>query len=357
MLPPALDLRAMRRLRPNYINPSHEAAVVPIAPASVSMVSMGALERIYRIERLLKHNRAVPIRRLVEELEVSRATVKRDIAYLRDRLNAPIVWDRDLQGYRFDGDYSLPALYLTGAELQALLVLDHLVGRIQPELLGTYTAPLRNLLQKLLGGPEPTAQELMRRVRIVPAASRPVAIEHFQAVCTAVLTRRRLELLYFSRTRNESTRREVSPQRLVHYRDHWYMDAWCHLRQALRSFALDAIQQVAVLDSPAVEIPAEQLDRELGAGYGIFSGPETRRARLRFSPRMARWVSRERWHAEQCGRFLPDGGYLLEVPYSEDRELIMDLLRYGPDVEVLEPEELRRKVRQSLLEALQQYQN
>lgn len=318
---------------------------------------MGALERIYKIERFLKHNRAVSLRRLVEELEVSRATVKRDIAYLRDRLNAPIVWDRNLRGYRFQGDYSLPALYLTGAELQALLVLDHLIARIQPELLGTYTAPLRQLLQKLLGGPERTVQELMRRVRIAPAASRPVPVEHFQAVCAAILMRRRLDLLYFSRTRNENTHRQVSPQRLVHYRDNWYMDAWCHYREALRSFALDAMQQIAVLDTPATEIPEEQLDRELGGGYGIFCGPETRRARLRFSPRMARWVSRERWHRDQCGRFLPDGGYLLELPYSEDRELIMDLLRYGPDVEVLEPEELRRKVRQSLLETLQQYQS
>lgn len=318
---------------------------------------MGALERIYKIERLLKRNRAVPMRRLIEELEVSPATIKRDIAYLRDRLNAPIVWDRNLRGYRLDGDYSIPALYLTGAELQALLVLDHLIARIQPELLGSYTAPLRNLLQKLLGGPEPTLEELMRRVRIVPAASRPVAVEHFQAVCTALLTRRRLDLVYFSRTRNETTRREVSPQRLVHYRDNWYMDAWCHLRQALRSFALDAIQEVTILESPALEIASEQLDRELGAGYGIFCGPETRRARLRFSPRMARWVSRERWHAEQSGHFLPDGSYILEVPYSEDRELIMDLLRYGPDVEVLAPEELRQKVQQSLLATLRQYQN
>ncbi len=321
------------------------------------MFSMGALERIYRIERLLKNNRAVSIRRLIDELEVSQATIKRDIAYLRDRLNAPIVWDRTLRGYRLEGEYSIPALYLTGAEIQALLVLDHLVARIQPGLLGTYTAPLRNLLQKLLGGPDRTAEELMRRVRIVPAASRPVAVEHFQAVCTGILTRRRLELLYFSRARNETTRREVSPQRLVHYRDNWYLDAWCHLREALRSFALDAIQQVTVLESPALEIPVEQLDRELGAGYGIFCGPQTRRASLRFSPRMARWVSRERWHAAQSGRFLPDGSYLLEVPYTEDRELLMDLLRYGPDVEVLEPKELRHKIRHALQQALNQYQN
>ncbi len=318
---------------------------------------MGVLERVYRIERLLKQNRAVPMRRLLEELEVSRSTVKRDLDYLRDRLNAPIVWDAELGGYRFDGDYSIPALYLTASEIQALLVLDHLVGRIQPELLGPHVASLRKLLEKLLGGPEGAARELTRRIRIVPAASRPVAAEHFQAVSSALLSRRRLEMVYYTRTRDQRTRRQVSPQRLVYYRDNWYLDAWCHLKDDLRSFALDAICEAQVLETPAIEIPVQELDRELGAGYGIFVGPRTRRARLRFTPRMARWVSRERWHAEQSGRFEPDGSYLLEVPYTDDRELIMDVLRFGPDVEVLAPEELRQRVQQALREALRLYES
>ncbi len=318
---------------------------------------MGALERLYHIERLLKHNRAVPMRRLLEELEVSRATVKRDLAYLRDRLNAPVVWDRELRGYRLQGEYSIPALYLNAAEIQALLVLDHLVGRIQPELLGPHVASLRALLEKLLGGPDRRAEQIMRRIRIVPAASRPVAAEHFQAVSSALLSRKRLEMVYYSRARGERSRREVSPQRLVHYRDNWYMDAWCHLKDGLRSFALDAIEQAELLDVPALEIPDERLDRELGAGYGIFSGPETRLAVLRFTPRMARWVSRERWHERQAGRFEADGAYVLEVPYSEDRELIMDVLRYGPDVEVIAPEELREKVRGALAGALRLYES
>jgi len=317
---------------------------------------MGALERLYHIERLLKQNRAVPMRRLLEELEVSRATIKRDLAYLRDRLNAPVVWDPALRGYRLQGDYSIPALYLNAAEIQALLVLDHLVGRIQPELLGPHVASLRALLEKLLGGPDRRAEQIMRRIRIIPAASRPVAAEHFQAVSAALLSRKRLEMVYYSRARGERSRRQVSPQRLVHYRDNWYMDAWCHLKEGLRSFALDAIEQAELLDAPALEIADERLDRELGAGYGIFSGPETRLAVLRFTPRMARWVSRERWHAQQAGRFETDGAYVLEVPYSEDRELIMDLLRYGPDVEVIAPQELREKVRQALQGALRLYE-
>jgi predicted DNA-binding transcriptional regulator YafY len=172
-----------------------------------------------------------------------------------------------------------------------------------------------------------------------------VAADHFEAATAAVLGRRRISIVYYTRARDEETRREVSPQRLVHYRDNWYMDAWCHMREGLRSFALDAIRAAAVLEEPAVEIPDAQLDRELGSGYGIFSGVNTKQAVLRFAPVAARWVAQERWHSEQEGSFGPEGYYVLSVPYADDRELVRDILRHGADVEVLAPEQLRCAVR------------
>ena len=83
------------------------------------------------------------------------------------------------------------------------------------------------------------------------------------------------------------------------------------------------------------------LDGELGSGYGIFAGADTLCAVLRFSPRRARWVANEQWHPKQRGYYDQHGYYLLEFPYSDERELVMDILKYGPDVEVLAPPGLR----------------
>lgn len=58
---------------------------------------------------------------------------------------------------------------------------------------------------------------------------------------------------------------------------------------------------------------------------------------LRFSPDRASWVADERWHPQQVGRFQIDGSYELEVPCRDSRELVMDILRHGPDVEVSHP--------------------
>jgi predicted DNA-binding transcriptional regulator YafY len=277
------------------------------------------------------------------------------LTYLKDRLRAPIIWDRELRGYRLDGPFSLPAVYLNSAEIHALLVLHQLVARIQPSFLDEQLEPLRKLLHNLLGQADNDDNAVARRIRILPIASRPVSSQHFQTVCRALVARQRLQMKYYSRTRDQESERIVSPQRLVHYRDNWYMDAWCHSKCALRSFALDAIMEAAQLQEPVVEVPDDRLDRELGTGYGIFSGDQVQTAILRFSPVMARWVSREKWHHLQEGAFEADGSYTLKVPYSAERELVMDIMRFGPEAEVLGPPDLRESVSAALKKTLSVY--
>ena len=233
--------------------------------------------------------------------------------------------------------------------------MQHLLANLQPGLLEPHIKPLLSRLRSLLGSGEHSAEEVERRIRIIHLGARKVALPHFELVANAVLDRQRLQIAYVSRGTNERTEREISPQRLVHYRENWYCDAWCHLREDLRSFAVDAIQSAAPVDRKAKPIAERDLDEVLASGYGIFSGRKTTWAKLRFTAERARWVSVEAWHPEQKGRFEPDGRYLLELPFSDPRELAMDVLRHGPHVEVLEPASLRDAVRQQLAAALKQY--
>ena len=151
--------------------------------------------------------------------------------------------------------------------------------------------------------------------------------------------------------------RDVSPQRLVHYRNTWYLDAWCHRVDGLRRFALDAIQEATSLEAKARDVAMKQVQAEMDAGYGIYAGGSRQWARLLFAARAASWISREEWHPQQEGRWLDDGRYELRLPYLDDTELVMDLLRQGPVVEVLEPPELRAKMARRLHEAAAVYGN
>jgi len=324
---------------------------------------MDRTERFYKIDQLLQQRGVVPLNVFLDELGVSRATFKRDLEYMRDRLHAPIEWDRERRGYVFAGAqpgaprYQLPGLWFNASEIRALLTMQHMLSELQPGVLEPHIAPLRARLRSLLDVGDHPADEVERRVRLIHVGARRVTLPHFEAVANAVLKRQRLHIAYAGRSSNAVTEREISPQRLVHYRENWYVDAWCHLREDVRSFAIDAIQQAALVDKKSKNVPDKDLDEVLGSGYGIFSGKATQWAKLRFTASRARWVGAEQWHPKQKGAYEADGSYVLEVPYSDDRELIGDILRHGPEVEVLGPPALRRAVREQLNAALKRYKD
>jgi predicted DNA-binding transcriptional regulator YafY len=312
---------------------------------------MERTERFYKIQNLLRSRHVVSTQDFLAELGISRATFKRDLEYLRDRMHAPIVYDRDQEAYRFDpavadsGLWQLPGLWFSADELQALLTMDRLLGDLQPGVLSELIAPLRKRLKALLESGEHSADDIARRIKILSMGSRRVAPAHFRTIATAVLTRKRLKLRHERRQDGEVTDREVSPQRLVHYRDNWYLDAFCHKRQALRTFGLDAIESALVVpDKDVKEIAEETLERHYASGYGIFAGTVTQDAVLQFGAGSARWVSRETWHPDQVGTPQLDGTYLLQFPYAQEPELVMDILKYGADVVVLAPDSLRHAV-------------
>jgi predicted DNA-binding transcriptional regulator YafY len=186
-------------------------------------------------------------------------------------------------------------------------------------------------------------------------AARPAG-EWFQVLASATLQRRKLRLRYHGRGRDDLTERTVSPQRIVHYRDNWYLDAWCELRKSLRSFAVDRVKNASEMADKAKDIPEDDLNEHYASSYGIFAGKANKTAVLRFSAERARWVADERWHPEQVGQYLTDGSYELRIPYRNDRELLMDILRHGPEVVVVEPETLRKSVCERLKSALSRHE-
>jgi len=314
---------------------------------------MDRTERFYKINELLRAKKVVSFATLLTTLGVSRSTLKRDLKYLCDRMHNPIVHNRGLGGYQLAAPdpadkhpHELPGLWFSPTEIHALLTMQQLLAGLDAGgVLTTHIAPLMERLNALLGSEgNAEATELRQRVRIIRLAQRRLQSRHFEQVATALAQRKRLHIAYSARGNGSATERDISPLRLVHYRDNWYLDAWCHYRQQLRNFALDAITRLEPLNEPAREVSAAQLNSTFGPGYGIFSGGSVRWARLRFSPERARWVAQEQWHLEQSGQFEPSGSYLLRLPYTDHRELIMDILKHGTHCEVLGPPSLRQVV-------------
>jgi predicted DNA-binding transcriptional regulator YafY len=322
---------------------------------------MSINERVYQIDNLLHERRSITFQELLSRLEVSPATLKRDLAYMRDRLNAPIIFDKDLSGYRLDeqgvgAQYELPGLWFTAEEIYALLTMQHLLSNLDTGgLLGPHIKPLLSRLTVLLGNTDDAVDQVQKRIKVESMGARQVHLELFQVVASALVRRKRLIIEYHSRGSDETSTRELSPQRLMHYRGNWYLDAWCHTKNAMRNFAVDAIKKAEITEQVADDIPETQLNEVLATGYGIFSGKDVEWATLHFTAERARWVADERWHSKQKGKFLKDGTYELKVPYSDHRELIMDILKHGQYVTVVAPESLRQIVAETLKASIANY--
>ena len=321
---------------------------------------MDKFDRIFQLHVILSARRTpVPLEDLMARLECSRATLYRAVATLKDQLNAPISYDADRGGFLYErsaqGDtYELPGLWFSAQELQALAIMQRLLkdagGGLLEEHLGALTKRLADLTkhQRLNLGEAPA------RLRFPAIAGRPSG-EMFGIVATATLQRRKLWLQYHARSTDELTERTISPQRLVHYREGWYLDAWDDDKDALRSFAIDRIRRATVLEDAAYDVPESELDDHYASAYGIFGGKADKTAVLVFTAEHARWVADERWHPQQESRRLEDGRYELRIPYRESRELVMDVLRHGAGVEVVGPAELREQVQQELRAAMVRY--
>ncbi|HQT00569.1 MAG: hypothetical protein B7Y26_08925 [Hydrogenophilales bacterium 16-64-46] len=230
---------------------------------------MSKLDDLYRLHRLLDGRRTGLSRAdLIGAHGFARATLARLVADLRDKLNAPLIHDKERGGYRYDttdGHFALPGLWFTADELLALVTLKHLLANLEPGLLDDHLRPLQTRIGALLASRHLGAGEAASRIRILAMATRRKNLRHFQIVAGAVLQRKRLAIDYYNRERDQTTHREISPQRLAHYRDNWYLDAWRHQKKGLRSFAVECIREVEPLARRAKAVTEPTLNRELGS--------------------------------------------------------------------------------------------
>jgi len=318
-------------------------------------------ERLHRIKYMIQQRKCVPIEDFMSELEISKATFKRDLEYLRSRSKADIEYDRFLGGYKFKEGSDINKIELTGIwfsekEATALVLMQHLLSSLdQGGLIGPHIEPLTAIIDGILGQSETTTKELRKRIKVIGMGSRKNSIENFSEIGAALLKRNRIQIAYYSKSKDENTEREISPQRLIYYRENWYLDAYCHLREGLRSFALDGILTALLTNTKAQEVSEKECQEHFAQSYGIFSGKATQRAKLRFTPEHARWVSGEHWHGQQVGSFDKEGYYNLEFDFNQDPELVMDILKHGSGVEVIAPVSLKKRVKDELIKSLERY--
>ncbi len=333
---------------------------------------MAKFESINSLYNLLKQARYPVSKQLIQDkLECSAASVERYLTELRDTYNLNVEYDRERNGYELvqaDDDIELPSHLFTSQEINALLLIEQIINNLEPGFLEKDTQALKEHLASIrtkfagVDGDDALEQSA-NRIRMINIGKRPGNSKYLSLVTQAVLQGKQITIRYGGRSGNKSITeqmtadlpRTLSPQRLTHYRDNWYLDAWCHTQQALRTFAVERISELELHKTPRKTLSHDTLNAHYAQTFGIFGGEVKGIAKLKFTPHRSQWVAEEIWHKDQQGSWLDDGSYVLKIPYGSDIELIGDILKYGNDVEVLAPPELRDKVIDKISSMLEQY--
>jgi proteasome accessory factor C len=323
-------------------------------------MEMDKWEKIVLVHRLLsKSHYCISSKALLTKLECSEATFHRIRTFMQTRLSAPIVFDHRYGGYCYetiDGQpFELPGLWFTQNEIEALLGFHHAVESLQKGFFSDVLAPIKKRFEPLLKAQKTQTTSFLDRIKIIPLQSRNVDEKLFRMIAEAVVAGKRLRIEHAKISDESPIERSISPQTLVRYRDNWYVDAFCHLRNELRTFALDRILSVDFDPGKYHRTPRKQCEDFFGAAYGIFTGPATQTAEILFRGPAAREVSREQWHPRQQGQWKDDKTYCLTIPYGEDQELLMDIFKWGDCAEIINPQKLRNKAKLLLSNALANY--
>ena len=311
---------------------------------------MSLLERIYYFHARIQNDRYPNSGDLIREFEVSSATAHRDIAYLRDRLLAPLEFSQQKNGYYYrEEEFRLPF-----EDTPRLVMLLGMLQKMAEETGLTDLPELNKLQKKLKEMVSADTQDINDLVHCEWIGTEPVDPEIFADVLNSLLTRTRLGITY-KVPGGKASERLIDPLKLVNYQGRWYILAWCCLRKSRRMFHLARISTTQQTDTKTENV-LEPGDDWLSGSFGIFKGDAAARftAEILFTGTAAAIVRHQRWHPEQNISETKEG-LILKLPVADDRELIMKVLQFGHQALVLHPESLQKKINSEIEKMVAQY--
>ena len=309
---------------------------------------MSATEQLRRILHLipaLADGEPHRIQDLIWDVGVDRSLLLQDLQSITERFEVPGGFVEGLQIY-LDADtlcvvpnHFLRPMRLTRGELYALelglAMLEQERAREERRAIGGARHRLQSVIARL---PDEEIASDLRYATLSAAGD----LEHLRNLSQAFRQRRRVRLRYRKADEEKSSVRIICPTGIVFASGMWYAVAVCDSVDEVRVFRLDRIEEVELLDAkfdPPKDNVVETILREGRA----FQAPNPGTLRVRYSPRIARWI------AEREGRQLePDGSLTMEHPVADTDWAVRHLLQYGPEVDVLEPEEIRTELQRRL---------
>jgi proteasome accessory factor B len=291
---------------------------------------------------------------LARQMEVCTKSIYRDLEFMRDRLQLPLQYDDRRFGYYYTEPVkAFPALQITEGELFALVVAERALQQYR----GTsFERPLLSALQKLEQSlPDTISLSLTDIGQTISfrTSSEPILeLAIFDALAKATTARRQLELTYRKPGQPLAEQRVVDPYHLANINGEWFLFAFDHLRNDLRTFVPARIKAIRPTGKTFERRHKFSLEQRLRGSFAVQSGEGEFDVVIRFHPRVADYVREKKWHESQQLRELRGGGVELRLRLSSLAEVARWILSWGGEAVVVRPPELAESVRQAARKVL-----
>ncbi len=318
------------------------------------------LARQWKIIKLIEsHTQGITVAKLANELEVPQRTVYRDLEAIHDA-GFPLYTDREGKNSywkildTFKKDFPLP---LTGTELMALHMSRDLLSVFEGTI---FHESIESLFNKVKSALSPNTLRYLENisgrltVSIGPAKNFSNSKEVIKTLSEATAKRKRVEILYRAISTGRDSKRKVDPYQVWVMNGGFYLIGLCHLRNSIRTFAMDRIKSFKVLDE-SFHFPKDfNLDEYLQTAFHVMRG-DPEKIKVRFSPGAAHVVRERIWHPTQEIRELEDGGLQVSLEVPINYEIVSWILGFGSAAEVVQPVSLRKRIFKELQTAAARY--
>jgi predicted DNA-binding transcriptional regulator YafY len=307
------------------------------------------LARMLRIHQALQAGSYPNASTLARDLEVSSKSIHRDLEFMRDRLDLPVEFDPARQGYHYTSEVSaFPTVQITEGELVALVIAEKALEQYR----GTsFEKPLMSAVRKMERSLPDTISlnlaEVGETISFRTRAEPILDLKVFNVLAKAAAERQQLELTYRKPGQQQTEQRRVDPYHLANINGEWFLFAFDHLRQAIRTFVPGRIKAVALTGSRFPRPANFSLEAQLRSSFGVHSAEGEFEVVIRFEPRAADYVREKKWHDSQKLRELKNGGLEMRLRLSSLAEVERWVLSWGGDAVVLGPAALVDSIRKA----------
>lgn len=314
------------------------------------MASAIIIERFLWFHDQIKNNKHPNTTTLAGQFEITGKTAQRNIDFMRNRLNAPLLYVPHLRGYTYeDNTWELPGLWLHEDELISLILSYRLAAAVPDREVKTALKTFLNHIIANHASAHFSIDELSDKISVRNIAYARTKEDIFHRLLEDLLRSRPVKIDYYSPHNNQSTTRDILPLHLLNYMGTWPIIAHCNVKKELRDFVLSRIKSVsACAGSIDVHVPASHVKDYIRQTFGIFHGKETLEVCLRFAKDIAPWIAEQSWHPAQKVETDNKGRHCLTIPVADFREIKREILRYGAQVEVVSPTALRNEVKKEI---------